>query len=823
MDVRTRPFATHEAHRLDELRVAARGDLAEAHLVVGRIDDAVGALGELTRDRPLDEHASALYMRALFAAGRQADALAAYARTRSALDEELGIDPGPELEEVQRLVLNQDPSLRVALPDPIESTFRMAALPAPVSGIIGREQELTSLSGLLEQERLVTITGPGGVGKTRLAIEAAGRAGGSFPHGVAFVDLSAVRDPSLVPSVIADTLRLDIDIGRPVDDAVSEGLADRSLLLVLDNMEQVADAAPFIARMLSQAPRLRILITSRVPLWIRGEREFAVDPLPPPTAGEVDTGSLAGNAAVTLFMNHVGRHSDLTLTSDNASTVAEICRRLDGLPLALEVVAARARTMGLPDLLERLEHRLDLPATDVDMPARQRTLRDAIGWSVDLLSPSAADLFPRLGAFVGGFPLDGATAVGGRDVDDALEELVRHSIVRRVDSGAATRYGMLDMIREYAADELAAGKEEVVVRERLVAWLTSLLEAADAAFTRGRDEQTTLARAIAERANVRDSLTWAAANGRGDAALRLAAWRHFWMDRGSTIEGRGWIETLLSQRADYPDPLLAQARMTLASFALYMGDFDVARREWEDARPIWERLGERRKIAVIENNLGIVAERQDDLESARDHTERALAILRELDDKPGIAAALGGLGVLAARDGDIEAAERGYREAMEIANELGDERTLSITKTNLGDCAIRRHDLVEARRLTREALDLCRRLDDFEGTIICLESFAKIAAEESRHDRQVTLFGGSHRLRDESGAARYPFEVVEVAASLDHARVLMGDAAYEAAWQAGQALSIDELVDLGRDDEGPVSSRGLPAARSAGTATSRTS
>ena len=481
MDVRDRPFAVGEAVRLDELRVSVSEDLAAARVRLGHIDEALPDLERLVRDRPLDERAAELLVRTLFAAGRQAAAVAAYHRVREALRDDLGVDPGEALETTYRLVLNQDPSLRAirdqpAAPghDAIAPTLKPwgSPVPAPIGRFVGRTGEVADLVSAIAADRLVTVVGPGGVGKTRLAIEAARTASATFQGRVAFIDLSAVRDASLVPRRSSKGLQSSDELDGPQDERRGHhderllgALQGAPALLVLDNFEQVQAASSFLAGLLTKSPQLRVLVTSRMPLGIRGEREVSVMPLALPAEGERSLSQIEGNEAVAFFLDELRRHTSVTLSPDNAGVIAEICRRLDGLPLALELVAAGARATPLPDLVRRLERRLDIEARFADVPARQATLRATVTWTTEMMSPGARDLFARLSVFVGGFGLEAARAVAAQEEDllERLDELLRHSLVLRRIGGlpgepAANdpdgRFGMLETIREIGLDEL---------------------------------------------------------------------------------------------------------------------------------------------------------------------------------------------------------------------------------------------------------------------------------------------------------------------------------------------------------------------------------
>jgi predicted ATPase len=647
------------------------------------------------------------------------------------------------------------------------------------------------VAAALAEHRLVTLTGPGGVGKTRLAIEVATRTAARFPDGAHFVDLAAIRDSTLLPDAVAESLGIKREAGESAEAAIGAALASRRTLLVLDNLEQIPDGAASIARLLAAAADLHVLATSRGPLWIRGELEITIDPLPLPDVSPAAADAFASNPAVALFLDHATHHGPISSSAANRDIVVDICRRLDGLPLAIELAAARTRGLSLDAVQAQLARRLDLRGPQVDLPDRQRTLRDTIGWSADMLSPQAATLFRRLGVFVGGAPLAGAEAIAptSETTIDALDELARHSLVR-----SGERYTMLETIREFAAEALTASGEGDEVRGRAVAWLTGVLDQAETRFARADDQQAAIASADAERANVRELLAWAAETGREEAGLLLAAHRHFWAMHGSVAEGRGWLERLLGLPVDYPDATVAQGRTVLASMLLRVGDLDGARANWEAASRLWEALGETRKVAVVENNLGIVAERQDDLDRATAHGVRALEQMRLLGDDIGVAATLGNLGVLALRQGDLDAGWQYNEEALALGRRTGNVAFTSIALTNLSGIAVKRGQPELARPWLEEALGMARELDDIEGMITVFETLGELALVRGEPFRAIRLYGGVDRLREEAEAVPSAWEQAQADAVLARCREGAGETAFEREWSAGRALDISELA-----------------------------
>ena len=520
-----------ERDRLEELRVMALEDRADSALALGRIPD-LAQLGQLANEHPLRERLRGLVILGLYRAGRQAEALAAYNEIRQALDE-LGLEPGAELRALQGAVLRQDPTLAV---EP-ESLRERRHLPAPATSFIGRRQEVDAVAELLRGDgRLVTLSGPGGAGKTRVAVQAAHELAGDFADGVWFVGLAALVDPALVRPAIAQALAV-------AEESLDDGLRGRELLLVLDNFEQLLDAAPLVGELLQAAPRLRVLTTSRARLRVYGEYELEIPPLPAADAEAL----FAGRAAAA------GRGLPQTL-------VSEICRRLDGLPLAIELVAARTTELTPAELMSSLDDGLELASHGArDLPERQRTLRAAIGWSHALLGEEEQRLFASLGVFAGGFTREAVDAVCVPS--EQLAELVEASLVRRGDDG---RYRMLQTIRDYAVERLVeSGEAEQVMRshadyyrrvgEELVAALPAEVEEAYATFDREHD-------------NFRAALAFAGGSGATELRFRLAAAvSQFWLVRGHLSEGRVWLaETLETPGAGEIEPLLRAQVLTEA-------------------------------------------------------------------------------------------------------------------------------------------------------------------------------------------------------------------------------------------------------------------
>jgi predicted ATPase/class 3 adenylate cyclase len=635
---------------------------------------------------------------------------------------------------------------------PLRTLDRLAHnLPVQPTPFLGREGEVTRLGELLQREdvRLVTLTGPGGVGKTRLALQVAAELVEAFPDGAWFADLAPLADPALVPSAIASALGLREEGGRPLIQALKEHLSDKRLLLLLDNLEHLLPAAPQAGELLAACPGLTILATSRAPLRLRAEREIPVPPLalpdrahPPPAA------CLTRYAAVRLFVERaVAARPDFAVDSDSASAVAELCVRLDGLPLAIELAAARVKLLPPQALLARLGRRLPvLTGGARDLPARQRTLRDAIAWSHDLLAPEQQALFRRLAVFAGGWTIEAAEAVGdpGGELDafGGLAALVDGSLVRTAEAGGgpdpgAPRFGMLETVREYGLERLAASGDEAAARRAHAEHVLALAEEAGPALA-GGEEGAALARLEAEHDNVRAALAWALGGGDAALGLRLAGtvWA-FWYLRGHFGEGRGWLGRALagSGAGATTKAARAQALRGAGVLAWAQGDYGPAAALLADALALYRELGDRRGIALTVGTLGAVAQEQGEHERAAALHAESLAAYRELGDKHRIARALGNLGVVARGAGDYARAAALHAESLALARELGDRRGVAATLANLAVVARERGDLGRAARLLEESLALHRELGDRRGVAPTLVNLGLVARDQGDPER----------------------------------------------------------------------------------------
>jgi predicted ATPase len=628
-------------------------------------------------------------------------------------------------------------------------------LPAPLTSFVGRERELARAAALLRGGgvRLLTLTGPPGVGKTRLAVALATTLGDAFPAGAGFVPLSAVADPTMLLPAVAAALGVpEPRGGGPALDALAAHLAGQRVLLVLDNLEQLTAAATAVAELLARCPELTVVTTSRAPLRVRGEREFPVPPLRLPAAGpDAAPAAVAASPAVALFLARARDvRPDLAPTDDDLAAVAEVCRRLDGLPLALELAAARVKLLPPRALLARLAPALPLLTGGArDLPARQRTLRDAIAWSYDLLAPAERAVFRGLGVFAGGCTPEAAAAVAARDdrpggvpaTLDLLGALLDGSLLQRASGrGDGPRLALLETVREYALERLAGAGELEAARARHAAYFLAFAERA-AARLHGPEQAAWLDALAADEPNLRAALRWAVDGGDAARGVRLgAALWWYWHVRGAFAEGRAWLAALL----DLPDPagaVPAAARVHALVGAGLLAEFGAgrtARRETErrlsEALALARRAGDRQGEALARTAWGLLAVHDGDAPRARPRLRRARALARRIADDHLTAFAANALGVVASRAHELEAAEALLTEALTLRRRIGDEWGVAASLNDLGRLALARDDPAAARAHFTAALAIRRRHGNRPGIALSLRDLGHVASGEGDHE-----------------------------------------------------------------------------------------
>jgi predicted ATPase len=724
-------------------------------------------------------------------------------------------------------------------------------LPVQRTGFVGREKEVAAARELLLRGdvRLVTITGPGGIGKTRLALQVAGGLVEHFPGGIHFVALSSIGDPSLIASAIAQSLGIREVGGHSPLQALKDALKDSlrtPMLLLLDNFEHLMQAAPVVAELLAFGPNLQIMVTSRAALHVYGEQEFPVLPLDlPDTHAALPIDVLLRYPAVALFVQRAAAvRPDFQFNRGNAAAVTEICAQLDGLPLAIELAAARVKVLSPPAMLTRLTSRLQLlTGGSRDLPQRQQTLRAAMDWSYDLLSPAEQKLLRRMSVFVGGCNLEGVEAVcdtkGDLDVDllDGMASLVDKSLVRQIDQASGeSRFRMLQTIREYALEKLAAHGEEAFTRRAHAAYCLVLAEE-EVSQHMASETAKWQERMGLEHDNFRAALEWLTQTQDAEWGLRLgAALFLFWELREIHTEGRDRLGRLLKipaaaaptkarMRALFAAGVLASAQRDFvaakplldesqdiaislgdkAAIAIAMNalaashrsqsDLHVALVLFESVVELWRELGDQKAVARALSNLANVFNLQGNLDRARAIYSESLGIFRGMGDRAGVAWTLNYQGDLARDLGDSAAAQALYEQGLAIFREIDDRWGIAGTLTDLGNLAREQRNFLAAQSLYLESLKLFQEMNHRRGIARNLEGLACTAAAQCLAERALRLAGAAAAFRQGIGAPLTPSEQTKLEANLSVARQALSNAAGVSAWLEGWNLPLESAVE----------------------------
>jgi len=695
---------------------------------------------------------------------------------------------------------------------PIRSLEPPTNLPGELTSFIGRDRELHAIEALFDRARLITLTGPGGSGKTRLGLRVAASMLDRFPDGVHFVELAPVTDPALVPSLIASSIGIREEGPRPMEQTLQAELRGRAAMLVLDNFEQVIEAAPVITSLLEAAPRLRVLVTSRGPLKLQGEQEFPVPPLdlPDPTRLPAPE-DLAAYEAVALFVDRaMAVDPGFRVTEHNARAIVEICTRLDGLPLAIELAASRLRLLSPELMLERLDRSLPLLAGGSrDLPARQRTLRNTIAWSHDLLSDAVASLFRRLGVFAGGFTVEAARSVCdpqedlGVDTLEGLEALLDNALIRRRDGNRGeVRFDMLQTIREFGLERLGEDVVAKSIARRHAEYFLAVAEKAEPELRAG-DSERYLDLLELEHDNLGAALAWAIAHEEGAVGLRLIAalWR-FWHLHGHLTAGRRWADIIVGMpSAAGRTATRARGLWAAAGLAYWQTDPPAVRTATEEALAIARELGDPEILAEATYHAAFWYPFEGDLSTTSAVLREAQERFEQVGNRRGIADCLFAMSVMDRLSGDLPSARAKAEEGLRIHRELGDMFGTTGSLFALGRTAEEMGDLATARSLILESLELSNRMGDRTSIAIALDLLAGHENARGAHLAAMRLAGASAALKDAVGGEAPP-AMIRLPDPREVAGRYLGTDELRAAWEEGGAMSLDQVIRYARQDGG---------------------
>ncbi len=690
---------------------------------------------------------------------------------------------------------------------PIRSVYFLPNnLPRQLTSFVGREKEIAEIKRLLSTAALVTLTGSGGAGKTRLALQVAAEVMEHYPDGVWLAELAPISDPALVPKTVATSVGVPEQPLREMTDTLIDALRPKATLLVLDNCEHLMGAcADLAAALLRACPQVRVLATSRERLGVTGETVWRIPSLSLPDARHpLPVEQLVLYEAVRLFVDRAAATTpQFALTSDNAPALAQVCQRLDGIPLAIELAAARAKVLSVRQIAERLgdRFRLLIGGSRTTLP-RHQTLRAAMDWSYDLLSEQERILLRRLSIFAGGWTLEAAETVCVGDtvetpmVLDLLTQLVDKSLVMVETQSGVAWYRFLDTVRQYGRDRLTEAGETAGVRIRHRAWYLDLAERAEPEL-RGPGQSEWLEQLEREHDNLRAALESSVAEH--DAApvgLRLAgALYWFWFVHGHWSEGRRWLESVLARGGDVPAPALLKTLQGIAFLAYRQGDYKRAMAAQEQGLAASRDLGDRRSSALLLITAGLVALHQGDYGRANAQIEESLVLSRQLEDTWLISLGLGNLGAVARHQHDYPQAEALYEQSLAFSREVGDKRRIAYALRNLGIVALHRSDYERAQAFFMESLSLVKEFWDPYITEGCVNGLAALSAARGDHARAARLLGASAALCETFGLRRAPPDQADHERQVASTRSALGEIAFAAAWTEGRAMTLAESID----------------------------
>jgi predicted ATPase/DNA-binding SARP family transcriptional activator/DNA-binding CsgD family transcriptional regulator len=813
--------------RREDLRnsyLAALGELAGLYEVKGDICQAVEVLQRAVKHEPAHEESHAGLMRLYARVGQRYAALRQYEQLQQALQTELDAEPD---EATQRLhaeilegVVPAPPSLPPAEVAPRADEGRHN-LPVSLTSFIGREAEIAETHRLLQTTRLLTVLGPGGAGKTRLALEVAGSLIQEYRDGVWFVELAPVAEGALVPQLVAATLNVPEVPDKPLMATLAEALRHRHLFLILDNCEHLVDACAELAQMLlGTCPEIRILATSREVLDVPGEVTATIPPLSrldlgAPGAGDIPDDLLKFDAIRLVVDRARSRNQSFELNHRTGPAVAEICARVEGIPLAIELAAARVGALSVDQIAVRLEDCMSLLTTGGrTREPRQQTLRGALDWSYNLLSEPERDLFRQLSVFAGGWTLEGAEALGaGRETLDLLSRLVNKSLVSaESQADGSVRYRLLEPIRQYASARLVESGEDQAAHAAHAALFLALARHADGEL-RGLEQGMWLARFETEHDNLRAALEWCRDAGDGEQGLRLAAhmWM-FWYSHGHLREGREWLATMLKASGNTVSEERASVLRGLGSLLYAQREYTEARTYINAALKLSRDLGNETLIATLIGNLASIITEQVDLDEAWTLNQEALAMRRALGADLGVATTLGNLGALAYRRSDYVQARDYFEQSLAMNRVTNDIGSSIIALNNLGSTLIAQGDWSNAFPLFQEGLKIAYELGEREITLSCLGGLGEVAHGQKQLERAVLLDAASEAMREAIGQTLHPDDQERQDRYRAGLQAEVGDA-FERIWREGKAMTPARAVEYALAMEEPALSTPEPVAQ----------
>ncbi|MGI9122385.1 MAG: tetratricopeptide repeat protein [Rubrobacter sp.] len=864
-DDRYEEWAENRRGELRRLYIELLVDLSGLYEERGQYGQAAERLQRALSEEPANEEAHAGLIRLYALSGRQGEALTQYERLRETLSGELGTEPGATTRVLRdEIAAGRFQPTRRAAPRQEEPSHSVKHnLPASRTNFVGREREMVEVRRMLAMTGHLTLTGTGGCGKTRLALEVARDLVGTYKDGVWLVELAPLSEGALVPQVMAATLGVQEQPGRPLQESLLDALGDKETLLILDNCEHLLDAAARLTvALLDSCSRLRVLATSREPLGVTGELGWPVPSLSAPgTQQSLTVEELGGYESVRLFADRASkRHPGFELTSENATAVARVCVGLEGIPLAIELAAARIGMLSAAQISERLGHSLKL-LTDGDQRVdhRHQTLRAALEWSFELLGEPEQALFRRLAEFAGGFTLDAAESVGvgeGIDQEDVLELLSvlvdKSLVVAEENWEQGARYRLLEPVRQYAREKLGVSGEAEAVGRRHAEFFLALAEEAEPELTRSQQAEW-LDLLETERDNLRAALSWALGRELDSGPRMAGALCRFWHTRGYLSEGRRYLEAVASSSA-VPTTIRAKALDGLGWIAEPQGDYERAREAYEESLELYRISNDKRGVANVLGDLGSLALDRGDYEEATSLLVESLTLHRELGSKEEVVGVLNGLGVLASAKGDREQSISYFSEALALSRGTGNVRRNATSLGNLGItmlvhdnpeqatvlleeslalfreigdssniaiglmysalAALTEGDHARVQPLGQESLNLLQRAEDKQHMPDCLEIMAGGAAAQGLAQRAARLWGAAEAMREDIGVPLQPEDRKLLAPYLATARSSLGEPAWQTTLVEGRAMMPRQAIEYSLSAEEPVLS--IPVARRPG-------